>query len=215
MTILLFVFAVNPFNEANFVPLPFRSLSVLSNPAGIGIGGGAELFFTYHPERINSGFTLGNFGFGVYHTTDTTNYELGGGIKVPGAFAIGYAHQFGDTTEKIFGSIGNFGRYLSLGYKTTIGRKKYMQAGIGVRFISDVLVFAGEMAYEGIDDFRAYKFGFIIAPTYGVKINFLSDPDWHWHAGIMLGTTKLKLGLIYSRQDRKFTSGIILSAQSY
>lgn len=215
MNIILIFIALSPFNEANFVSLPFRSISVLSNPAGIGIEPGAELFFTYHPEIINSGITLGNLGFGISRTKDITNFELGLGIKLPGAFSFGYARQFGDTTENIAGLICNLNRYFALGYRTTLGTKKYMQAGAGIRLLGNFFTLAGEIAYEGIDDTTAYHLGCIISPSYGVKINFVSDLNCDWHAGLVLGTAKLKLGLIYFYSEKKFTGGIIISAQSY
>lgn len=215
MNILLIFIAVNPFNEANFVSLPYRSLSVFTNPAGIGLNPGAEFFFTYHPEIINSGITLGNLGFGIQRTKEITNYELGSGFKLPGVFFIGYARQFGDTTENIIGVICNLNRYLTLGYKTTLGKKKCMQGGAGVRFFGNFLTLAGDITYEGIDDTTAYYLGCIINPAYGVLLNFFSDLDWNWHAGIVLETAKLKLGLIYSWQVKKFTAGIKISAQGY
>ncbi|MEO0206502.1 MAG: hypothetical protein ABIL22_07500 [candidate division WOR-3 bacterium] len=215
MMILLFLFSVNPFNEANFVPLPFRSVSVLSNPAGIGIGRGAELFLSYGSKSLKSGIVLGNLGFGVSHLDTSTVYELGAGFKLPGAFSIGYARQFGDTTENIIGLICAISKHLIAGYRTNLGAKKYMHAGAGIKIAGDMLNLAGEMVYEGIDDYTDYLFGFIISPTYGIKLNFLSDPDWNWSAGLNLGTSKLKLGLIYSRKEKKLTGGIILSAQSY
>lgn len=215
MNILLIFIVINPFNEANFISLPHRSLSIFSNPAGIGLNPGAELFFTYHPIIINSGITLGNLGFGLLRTEGTTNYELGAGFKLPGAFSLGYARQFGDTTENIIGLICNLNRYLTLGYKTTFGKKKYMQAGAGIRFYGNFLTLAGDMTYEGIDDTTAYYLGCIVNPVYGVMINLFSDIDWNWHAGIVLGAKKLRLALMYSSPQKKFTTGIIISAQSF
>ncbi|MGB9720345.1 MAG: hypothetical protein ACPL28_02545 [bacterium] len=215
MAILLFFFSINPFNEANFVPLPFRSISVLSNPAGIGIGRGAELFFAYSSKSLSSGMTLGNLGFGVSRRDTNTIYELGAGIKFPGAFSVGYARQFGDTTENIIGLICAIGRYLNFGCTSTLGTKKYVHGGAGIKIGGGILTLAGELVYEGIDDSTDYLFGFTISPTYGIKVNFLSDSDWHWNAGLNLGTSKLRLGVIYSRQDKKLTGGIIISAQSF
>ncbi|MGQ9664344.1 MAG: hypothetical protein ACUVUH_03305 [bacterium] len=215
MNILLLVVTVSPFNEANFVSLPYRSISIFSNPAGIGILPGAELFFTYHPQIMTGGVTLGNLGFGISRTEDITNYELGAGYKLPGVFSVGYAHQIGDTTENIIGLIGNLNRYLTLGYRTTLGKKKYMQTGAGIRLFGNILTLVVDMTYEGIDDTTAYYLGCIISPAYGVMINLISDLDWDWHAGIVLGTTKLRLGLMYSSPQRKFATGIIISAQNF
>ncbi len=216
MLFILFAFTASPFNEANFVALPNRSISVFSNPAGIGKSPGAELFFTYHPEIVNSGITIGNLGFGISKADSITNYEIGAGIKLPGVFSVGYSRQFGDKSENICGVICDLNQYLSLGYKTTLGRKKYMQAGAGVRILGSFLTLTGEMTYEGIEDFSDYCFGCIISPANGVKINFLSTPDWDWHIGIVLGTTKIKFGLMYAyKAEKKFTGGILVSAQGY
>ncbi|MEO0156435.1 MAG: hypothetical protein ABIL07_04915 [candidate division WOR-3 bacterium] len=215
MAIILFLISVNPFNEANFVPLPIRSISVLSNPAGIGIETGAELFFTYHPKNINSGLTLGNLGFGISRADTNIIFEIGSGVKLPGAFSIGYARQFGDTTENIIGLICVVNQYVRLGYKTNLAKKKITHTGAGVRIGGGIITIAGELIYEGIDDSTDFIFGAIINPSYGVKLNFISDPKWNWHAGIELGTTKLKLNALYSYKTRKFSGGIILSAQDF
>jgi len=215
MVIILFFISVSPFNEANFVPLPIRSISVMSNPAGIGIGTGAEIFLTYHPEIIHCGATLGNLGFGFSRNDTNIIYELGAGVKLPGAFSIGYARQFGDTTENIIGLVCIANQYVRLGYKTNLATKKIMHTGAGVSIGGGLITIAGEMVYEGIRDSVDYIFGFIINPTYGVKINFISDLKLNWHAGLELGTSKLKLSGLYSYQKRKFSGGIILSAQDF
>lgn len=215
MSIILFLVSVNPFNEANFVPLPIRSISVLSNPAGIGIETGAELFFTYHPQIINSGLTLGNFGLGISREDKNIIYELGTGVKLPGAFSIGYARQFGDTTENIIGLICVVNQYVRLGYKTNLATKKINHIGIGLKIGGGIVTIAGELIYEGIEDSTDFIFGAIINPSYGVKLNFISDLKWNWHAGVELGTSKLKLNALYSYKTRKFSGGIILSAQDF
>jgi hypothetical protein len=212
--VILFFIAISPFNEANFVPLPFRSISLLSNPAGIGINPGAELFLTYHPELLQGGISIGNLGFGIARTDTNLIYEIGGGYKLPGAFAIGYGRQFGDTTENIIGVICIPNQYIRLGYKTNLAHKKFIHTGIGINIVG-LLTLACQMNYEGIDDTKDYLFGFILNPSYGVKINFASDQEWNWHIGINLGTSKLNLGLIYSYNTKKFTGGFIISAQSY
>ncbi len=215
MAIILFLVSVNSFNEANFVSLPIRSISVLSNPAGIGIETGAELFFTYHPGIINGGLTIGNLGLGISRADTNIIYEIGAGVKLPGAFSIGYARQFGDTTENIIGLICVVNQYLRLGYKTNLATKKIMHTGAGVSIGGGIVTIAGELIYEGIEDSTDFNFGFIINPSYGVKVNFISDPRWNWHAGLELGTSKLKLGALYSYKTRTFSGGLILSAQDF
>ncbi len=215
MAIIIFLVSLSPFNEANFVPLPIRSISVLSNPAGIGIETGAELFFTYHPKIINSGLTLGNLGLGISREGTNIIYEIGAGVKLPGAFSIGYARQFGDTTENTIGLICVINQYVRFGYKTNLATKKFTHTGAGVRIGGGIITIAGELIYEGIEDFTDFIFGFIINPSQGVKINFISDPKWNWHTGVELGTSKLKLSALYSYKTRKFSGGVILSAQDF
>ena len=95
MTLMLFfIIATNPFYEANFSSLPMRSLSIFSNPAGLGINRGAEIFGTSYPDPdiIMTGVSLSNLGLGMNKNLDgATYYELGLGYKLPGAFSLGYA----------------------------------------------------------------------------------------------------------------------------
>ncbi|MEO0135983.1 MAG: hypothetical protein ABIL40_04145 [candidate division WOR-3 bacterium] len=206
---------VSPFNEANFVSLPRRSISVLHNPAGIGINTGVEMFVTFHSTEKNAGLVLGNLGCGIVHTDAGDIYELGTGIKLPGAFAIGFAREFGDTTENIIGVICLLNRYLGLGLKTNLARKKYVHCSANAKLFADILTLAGGVIYEGIENSRDYRWGIIVAPQYGVKINLFTDIKSEWHAGCELGTSKLKLSGIYSYPLKKFSFGLILSAQDY
>lgn len=82
--ILIFVLSVNPFYEANFTSLPMRSISIFSNPAGLGIQRGAESYVTCHPDRLMNASSLGNFGLGITKIDSVTYYETGLGLKLPG-----------------------------------------------------------------------------------------------------------------------------------
>ena len=139
---LIFMIVTSPFYEANFSSLPMRSLSVFSNPAGLGINRGAEIFGTYQPDpnTIVAGISLANLGLGMKKVTDDTiHYEIGSGYKLPGAFSFGYAHQFGDISKHIFGVETRVTKKLALGYKTTIGRKYHMFGGISIRPFEEYL----------------------------------------------------------------------------
>ncbi|MCX7995192.1 MAG: hypothetical protein N3A65_05430 [candidate division WOR-3 bacterium] len=213
MKLLIFLITVSPFNEANFVALSFRSISVMSNPAGIGVNTGAELFFSYHSGVKNAGITIGNLGAGISHTDTNSIYEIGTGVKLPGAFSIGYARQFGDTTENIIGLLCVPNQFLLSGMKMNLSRKKYMHYSAGLRLMGNTFIVAGEFIYEGIENSKKYIFGFIISPLQGVKINFLSDTQWNWHGGLALSTSNLELSGIYSYRTKKFSVGLKLSAQ--
>ncbi|MCK4250187.1 hypothetical protein KAX97_01980, partial [candidate division WOR-3 bacterium] len=71
--ILICLLSVNPFYDANFSSLPMRSVSVFSNPGGVGINPGAEALFTYHPDKIMAALLLGNIGAGMIKI-DTIKY---------------------------------------------------------------------------------------------------------------------------------------------
>ncbi len=214
--LLLFILSISPFNEANFVALPYRSVSVLSNPAGIGKSPGAEAFLAYRSDSVTCGITIGNIGGGFLRVDSNMIYEISTGFKLPGVFSIGYARQFGDSSENIFGLECDMSQYFVLGYKTTLGRKKYMNAGAGLMMLGSALIVTGEMNYEGIDDYNDYRFGFLFAPTKGVTLNFVSDLDWHWHSGVVLAGPRIKLAFLYSHKvANKFSVGLLLSAQSY
>ncbi len=215
--ILICLLSVNPFYEANFSSLPMRSVSVFSNPGGIGINTGAEAFFTYHPDKIMAALLLGNTGAGIIKIDTIKYYEIAVGYKLPGAISLGYAYQFGDTdtTNHIFGLICHASPKLSLGYRTTIGDKKHMFGGITIKPFQEYLFISGDIEYEGIDSIRNYYYGAIIQPMDGLKMNFYADQDFNWNAGLELCFGKIKLAGAYSKADEKFSAGIIISAQDY
>jgi len=218
MLILALVgFVFNPFYEANFTPLPFRSISVFSNPAGLGIQIGAEAYATYHQETgaIVSGASGGNFGFG-YKKVDTLNYfEVGVGYKLPGAFSLGYAFAFGDSSDHIIGVQCRVNEQLALGYKMTVGTRKYLYGGVSIRPYSEYITLNFDMEYEGIDDTLAYYFGALVQPYKGFSAFFISDKNFDWHAGIGLSFGYVKLTGAYSYEPGKLSAGVLVSAQQH
>ena len=213
----LICFAPGPFYDANFTPLPIRSLSVLSNPAGLGIQTGAEAFITFDRETevIEGGVCAGNLGFGVVKQDSITNYEIGLGYKLPGAFSLGYAYAFGDTSIHVLGVQCRPNEKLALGYRTTLGSTKYMSAGIGIMPYPDYVTLDFEIEYEGIADTFAYYFGARVQPYRGISACFMSDKDFNWHAGIELSLGYAKLAGLYSYEDKKLSAGLLISAQQY
>lgn len=213
--LLLFTLLVSPFYEANFSSLPTRSISLFSNPSGIGIQSGAEYCFTYHPARIMTGISIGNLGFGMTKVDSIIYYEAGLAVKLPGAFSLGYAYQFCDTSNHIFGLVCRPNQYLSIGFKTTIGDRNHIFGGIGLRPFGEYLIISADLEYEGIDSIFNYYYGGIIQPVRGVKVNFHTDKDFNWNVGLELSLKKIKFAGAYSKLDKKFSGGIILSAQDY
>jgi hypothetical protein len=213
------VLSVNPFYEANFTSLPMRSISVFSNPAGLGIQRGAESYVTYHPDRLMNASSLGNFGLGITKIDSVTYYEAGVGLKLPGAFSLGYAYQFDikdyGVSSHIFGFICRPSPYLSLGYKTTLSSRFHMFGGISVKPLKEFLTLSCDIEYEGINDILNYYYGVMIQPLDGVQLNCHADKEFNWNAGTELTFGKIKLAGEYSNMEKKFSGGIILSAQSF
>uniref|UniRef100_A0A7C4TCJ8 Type IX secretion system membrane protein PorP/SprF n=1 Tax=candidate division WOR-3 bacterium TaxID=2052148 RepID=A0A7C4TCJ8_UNCW3 len=213
MSLIVFLLQISPFNQANFVALPVRSLSIFTNPAGLGINQGGEIFFTYLPKRFTGGVAIGNLGFGILRDTLVT-YELGAGVKLPGAFALGFARQSGDTTESILGILCRPNNYLIGGFKTNLEERKYLSFGMGISLLN-YLILAGQMDYEGIAPVYNYHLGIILMSLEGVNLNFLFNKDSSWGIGIELYTSKLKLAGLYFSENRKFIFGIMISAQNF
>jgi hypothetical protein len=141
------------------------------------------------------------------------NYEAGAGLRLPGAFSVGYAYGFGDTSVHVLGVICRLSDYVTLGYKTTIGNVNHMFGGLSIMPFGQYVKIGGDIEYEGNEDILAYYLGTIVEPVAGFKLNFFTDGEWNWHAGIEFGIPKFRLAGLYSRQDRKLSGGIVLSAQ--
>ena len=216
--VIIFLMAINPFYEANFTSLPMRSLSVFSNPAGLGINRGAEIYGTYHydPDIITAGLSLSSLGLGIFNELDgNTVYEIGVGYKLPGAFSLGYAYQFGDTSESILGVECRVNRKFTLGYRTIMGDKYHMFGGISIRPFDEYLTLSCDFEYEGIDSIFTYYWGGMFMPMSGLKMYFHANEDFDWQAGLEISLGKMKLAGTYSDAEEKITGGILLSAQSY
>ena len=211
MTLMLFfMIATNPFYEANFSSLPMRSLSVFSNPAGLGINKGAEIFGAYYPDPdiIMTGVSLSNLGLGMNKNLDgATYYEVGLGYKLPGAFSLGYAFQFGDQSEHILGVEARVSRKLTFGYKTTTGEKYHMFGGISLRPFEEYLTLSCDLEYEGIDSISTYYWGAMLMPTNGMKLYFRADEDLDWHTGLELSFGKIMVSRLMTRISKCHLTG--------
>lgn len=217
IVITIISLVINPFYDANFTPLPARSLSMFANPAGLGIHTGAEAFGTYHLDSdiITAGASAGNIGFGFKKADTLQYYEIGGGYKLPGAFSLGYAYEFGDTSLHALGIECRPNTQFSLGYKITLGETKYMHGGIGIMPYEDYVTLNFEMEYEGISDTFTFYYGARIRPYKGISACFLADKDFHWHAGLEFSLGYAKISGMYSCEEERFSGGFVISAQRY
>ena len=213
--ILICALSMNPFYDANFSSLPMRSVSVFSNPGGLGINTGGEALFTYHPDKIMAALLLNSIGAGMIKIDTIQYYEVSVGYKLPGAISLGYAYQFGDTSSNVLGFVCHVSHNFSLGYRTTIADKKHMFGGISIKPFQEYLILSGDIEYEGIDSVFNYYYGAIMQPVDGVKMNFHADQDFNWNAGLEISFGKIVLAGAYSKADEKFSGGVIISAQPY
>lgn len=221
MNVLILLLAIHPFYDANFSALPIRSVSVFSNPAGLGLQPGSELIFTYQPDPnvFMPAITASHIGFGLMKIDSIVNFEVGAGYKLPGAFAIGYAYQWGDTsTTHVLGLIGRINKYLSLGYRTTVGSTMRMRGGVALRPHERYLTLSADIEYEGIDSVFNIYYGGVVQPVSGAKLNFHVahiDTEFHWNTGLELSFGRIKVAGAYSSRDEKFSAGIIFSREPY
>jgi hypothetical protein len=141
------------------------------------------------------------------------------GLKLPGAFSLGYAYQFDikdyGISSHIFGFICRPSPKLSLGYKTTLGSKCHMFGGISIKPLKKFLTLSCDIEYEGIDSIFNYYYGAMIQPLDGVQLNFYADKEFNWNTGTELTFGKIKVAGKYSNMDKKFSGGIIVSAQNF
>ncbi|UCD19282.1 MAG: hypothetical protein JSU64_07665 [candidate division WOR-3 bacterium] len=215
--LITFGFLISPFYDANFTSLPARSVSLFSNPAGLGVNTGAEAFATYHLDSdiITTGASMGNLGFG-YRKNDTLDfYQVGVGYKLPGAFSLGYSYEFGDTSIHVLGIECRPSGQFVLGYKTTLGETNYMFGGISILPYGDYVVLSLELEYEGNDSIFTFYYGTRIKPYKGMSAFFIADEDFDWHAGIEISLGYAKICGMYSYEEEKFSAGLLVSAQRY
>lgn len=217
MIMLVIGLVINPFYDANFTPLPARSLSMFANPAGLGIHTGAEAFGTYQMDTdiIRAGVSAGNIGFGFRRAGTEEYYQVGAGYKLPGAFALGYAYEFGDTSVHLVGIEVRPHPQFLMGYTLTLAETKYMHGGIAILPYEDYATLNFEVEYEGITDTFIFYYGVRIIPYPGINACFLADKEFDWHAGLEFSLGYAKFSGMYSYAEEKFSVGLLVSAQRY
>jgi len=209
--------SISPFYNANFF-LPVRSLSVFSNPSGLGISTGAEAFATYDldSEIITAGACAGNLGLGYMKDDSIQIYEAAVGYRLPGAFTIGYAHEFGDTTLHILGVECRPNQQLAFSFRTELKHERYVSGGIEIAPYEQYATLSFAVTYEGIQDTLAFLYGALITPVKGLSAFFFADKEFNWNAGLEFSFGYGKITGCYSQQtEKKFSAGLLISAQKY
>ncbi len=212
----MIVFSLSPFYSANFF-LPIRSLSIFSNPAGLGISTGAEAFVTYDmgSEVVTTGASASNIGFGYLKEDTSQIYELAIGYRLPGAFTIGYAYEFGDTSVHILGVECRPNQQLSLSCRSELKHRRYVSGGIEIMPYLSYITLSLGVTYEGIDDTLAFYYGALVSPVRGLGAFFFADKEFNWNAGMEFSFGYGKITGKYSSQSEKFSGGLLISAQKY
>ena len=207
----------SPFYDANFVSLPAGSVALFSNPAGLGLNTGAELMAAYNigAKVYRGGITVRNIGFGAVKEDSVTHYEGDIGVRLPGAFAFGYAYEFHDTSEHKLGFLCRTSPKLSLGFTTTLAVRKYINGSISIKPLEQYLILSADISYEGIDDTVQYYFGAALQTTQGSKLFFCTDRDLKWHAGLDITFAALRVAASYTKEPKKFSVGAVFNAPVY
>jgi hypothetical protein len=219
MTALLCVLLLSaPFYEAHFSSAPMRSVSVFTNPAGLGFHPGSELQFQYlydsdGPDMLMPGIAIRNFGFGWRKIDSLNFYEVGIGYKLPGTVSIGYAYQFGDNKDHIVGVIAQPTKQFSIGYRTTVGEEFHMLGGLSLYPFDDYITVSGDIEYQ--DSILNYYYGAMVQPIDGVKLHFHADKEFEWSAGLELSFGQIKIAGAYHSETELIAGGVILSARPY
>lgn len=198
-----------PFYDANFSAPPTGALSLFANPAGLGINTPAQLLTTYHRDILHAGISLRNLGFGASKADSVYRYESAVGLKLPGAFSLGYALGFPDTLVHRVGVICATGQWVALGWHSTLAVRKHMFAGISFKPFEHYLCINADLEYEGIAGIKKYYFGAALMTNQGSKMFFSTDDELHWHAGLELGTDRVKIAGAYTRHGGRFSAGLL------
>lgn len=216
LLLTVMVLSTSPFYSANFF-LPIRSLSVFSNPSGLGISTGAEAFATYDldSEIITAGACANYFGFGYMKDDTTQIYEAAIGYRLPGAFTIGYAYEFGDTALHILGVECRPNQQLAFGYRMELKHERHISGGIEITPYQQYVTLSFAATYEGIADTLTFLYGALITPIRGFSAFFFADKEFHWNAGLEFSFGHGKITGSYSQQTAKFSGGLLISAQKY
>jgi len=214
MTILLFLFSLNPFFEGNFTSYAQSSTAIFENPAGLGSTPIFENLTALHRDTIINGLCLRGIGLGILKDNSTWTAEAGLGYKLPGAFSLGYAYQFSlKGTRKNIHYLGLGCRpnnELALGFKMTVARTKILHGGASIMPVGDYLLLSVDFEYEGIAKSFSYYGGGMFRLGEYFNLNFHSDNKFNWAAGLGFGYSNFLIAATYT-YDREFGIGLIVT----
>jgi hypothetical protein len=215
MILIIFAVALNPFYAGNFTSLAEGATGIYENPAGLGLTLAIEDELTFHRDSLVNGLLLKNIGLGLVKHDTLLGGEAGIGYRLPGAFAFGYAYQFGIKGNlpktHIFGVSCRPSSELSLGFKTTIGKIKHLFGGGTVKPLGEYVFLNIDFEYEGMTDLFHFYWGGMIRLSDYINIYVHADDEFNWTAGMGLGYSKLRVAASYSADDRQIGAGLILS----
>lgn len=211
---LLNISPPSPFYDANFTSLTHGSMSVFANPAGIGIQSGPEFMGEFHIDTLRAGISLRSLGIGVVKFDSAIHCEVDVGIKLPGAFALGYSYLFKDTSSNTIGIICAPSQTMALGYKTNLGERKVMTGGLTIKPYQEFMYLSCDVSYEGIQDTFWYYFGGALRTAQGSQAYFCTDIDMNWHAGLDIVLDRIRLAGAYTSAAKRFCAGIVLYASN-
>jgi hypothetical protein len=212
---ILCLFNINPpspFYDANFTSLAHGSASVFANPAGIGLQSGPELMGEFHIDTLRAGISVRGLGIGAVKSDSVIHYEVDAGVKLPGAFALGYSYQFKDTSNSTIGIICAPVQTLMLGYKANLGDRKVMTGGLTIKPYQELMFLSFDVSYEGIQDTLSCYFGGALRTAQGSGAFFCTDVDMNWHAGLDIVLDRVRLAGAYTSAAKKFCAGVVLYA---
>jgi hypothetical protein len=187
-------------------------MSFFANPAGIGLQSGPEFMGEFHIDTLRAGISVRSLGLGMVKLDSIIHYEVDVGIKLPGAFALGYSYLFNDTSNNTIGIICAPSQTMILGYKTILGERKVMTGGLTIKPYQEFLLLNFDVSYEGIQDTLSYYFGGAVRIAQGSAAYFCTDVDFNWHAGLDLIFDRIRVAGAYTRASKRFCAGIVLHA---
>jgi protease-4 len=213
-TIFMFFLVTQPFFDGNSVALATRTNSFFANPAGLAIHPGFEVQYNRTFTSLqNIMLDVGSIGFAARLKPDTTAYQVAAGLALGKPLSIGYGFGFGDTKVHTVGAIVRPGRYLSLGFTSEIKRAPGMQAGIGMRPLTDRVTFFFDASYR--DSITGFAYGAGLEPINGLVVSFAGNNDNQFRLGLELSLGAVKVGGGANTDLKGGSVGFIVSGTHY
>ncbi len=211
---VLITLVTQPFFDGSSVTTATRSNGFFLNPAGFGINPGVELCYQRNFTSGQSiGFALGGIGFAARFKPDTTSYELATGVRLAKPLAFGYSFDFGTTTTHTLGALCRPTRFLSFGFTSELKRSPRIQAGIGLRPLTDRLTLFFDASYQ--DSLTGFSYGAGVEPINGMVVSFAGNKNNQFRFGLEVSLGNLKIGSSGDTKLNDGTVGLVLSGKPY